>query len=231
MTQAAPSKKNNPILLSVLAVSLLFLVILNLWSATVLAESCGILHPIIFEIDIDHIDYADDRVSIMEAQLPRTAAPDVPRQEIPHDWESCLQYWGHADQNGFRLNAYGINELAYEPLMEYDEDATPSAEVLPAKIILSEAGTIFLYLILPSLVLLMPIATLHAVRKDSTLLWFVMGGLAAAQALTSALLYIHLSDVSGIQALAEFGYSIFGGTTTGTAIAFLGKMLDIFRED
>jgi hypothetical protein len=231
MSEAVAARKNNPILLSFLAVALLFLVVLNLWSATVIAESCGVLHPFLFEIDIDYIDIGDDRVSLVQAQLPLTAPPDVPREEIPHNWQSCLQYWGYAEENSYRLNAYGINELAFEALIAYDADAEPGAELLPAKIILSEAGTIFLYLILPSVVLLMPIATLHAIRKDSTMLWFVMGGLAAAHALTSALLYIHLSDVSGIQALAEFGYSIFGGTTTGTAIAFLGKMLDIFRED
>jgi hypothetical protein len=225
------NRKNNPILLSVLAVILLFLIIFNLWAATVLSESCGVVHPILFEIDIDYIDEADDRVSIIKADLPATAQPDVPREEIPHEWESCLQYWGHADNNGFRLNAYGINELAYDALEEYDDDAMPIAENLPSGIVLSETGTVFLYLVLPSLVLLMPIATLSAIRKDSTLLWITMGGLAAAQALTSALLYIHFSDVSGITALAEFGYSIFGGTTTGTAIAFMGKMLDIFREN
>ena len=52
----------------------------------------------------------------------------------------------------------------------------------------------------------------------------------AAHVLTSSLVYVHLATVSGIEALANFAYGILTGAATGSAIAFMGKVLENFNH-
>jgi len=99
---------------------------------------------------------------------------------------------------------------------------------LRSEVVLSGIGTLALYLFVPGLVVLLPIITVFLIRRESGIWWVVMLSLVAAYVLTSSLLYISLAEVSGIEALTDFGSGIFGAVTTGTAIAFMGKGLENF---
>jgi hypothetical protein len=96
---------------------------------------------------------------------------------------------------------------------------------------LTPFGQFLFYVILPGFAILLPIITVFMLKGDWEALWFTSLILVALYLLTSALLYVHLGTVSGIVALSEFAYGIFGGTATGAAIAFMTKVLDNFSID
>lgn len=109
-------------------------------------------------------------------------------------------------------------------------DTTNTNCTVRATVTLSLIGRIVFYVILPIIVILLPVVTVWILRKQNILWWSVMMVLVAAQVMTTALLFIHLSEISGIGALNDFGTGIFGGTITASALAFIGKVIENFSE-
>ncbi len=224
----------------VLGILLILLTIANLFGSSTIVEACGLVHPVVFEIDVDTIALEDnDRLSLARGSLEFTdmPEPDVFREdEIPNYWPSCVQYWGYVADDSFRINVYGIDAFAPGIVRTIDQenrtvqffDEFGQQVELRTDVVLSDFGTLALYLFVPGLVVLLPIITVFLIRRESGIWWVVMLSLVAAYVLTSALLYISLADVSGIAALTDFGSGIFGAVTTGTAIAFMGKGLENF---
>ncbi|MDQ7037167.1 MAG: hypothetical protein Q9P01_20695 [Anaerolineae bacterium] len=143
-------------------------------------------------------------------------------------WRSGIEYYGYVGDSGFIINVDGIQLVSGGA--SADNTLFDSNSIV-ATIELSETGKIMLYLIFPSLVILLPIITVYVIKREWGVIWFVMLFLVAAHVLTTSLLYVHLSSVSGIEALAEFAYGIFGGTTNRTAIALMTRALDNFGSD
>jgi len=230
----------NQILLLILGVILIILTIGNLFGSSTIVEACGLVHPVVFEIDVDTIALEDnDRLSLARGGLEFTEMPEpdvFTNDEIPNYWPSCVQYWGYVANDNFTINVYGIEEFA--PGIERVLDAETRTVTfydefgyqveLSTDVVLSDFGTLALYLFVPGLVVLLPIITVFLIKADQGFWWVVMLSLVAAYVLTSALLYISLAEVSGISALTDFGSGIFGAVTTGTAIAFMGKGLENF---
>ncbi len=225
----------------ILGAILVILTISNLVGSSSLFEACGLVHPVVFEIDVDTIILEDDdRLSFSRGALPWDAEiPDSEifrEDEIANYWESCVQYWGYVTGDGFRINVYGIDYFAPGIERVVNEGTTTTTFFdefgrqveLRSEVVLSGIGTLALYLFVPGLVVLLPIITVFLIRRESGIWWVVMLSLVAAYVLTSSLLYISLAEVSGIEALTDFGSGIFGAVTTGTAIAFMGKGLENF---
>ncbi|MCA9912830.1 MAG: hypothetical protein KC496_05760 [Anaerolineae bacterium] len=224
-----------------LGIILIVLTISNLVGSSTLFEACGLVHPIVFEIDVDTIILEDDdRLSFARQPIPwDTEMPDseiFAEDEVANYWESCVQYWGYVAGDEFRINVYGIDYFAPGITRLVDEqtgtitffDEYDRQVELRSEVVLSAFGTLALYLFVPGLVVLLPIITVFLIRRESGIWWVVMLSLVAAYVLTSSLLYISLADVSNISALTDFGSGIFGAVTTGTAIAFMGKGLENF---
>lgn len=225
----------------ILGAILVILTISNLVGSSTLFEACGIVHPAIFEIDVDTIILEDDdRLSFSRGAIPwDTEVPDseiFAEDEIANYWESCVQYWGYVAGDEFRINVYGIDYFAPGITRIVDEqnsaitffDEYDRQVTLRSEVVLSAFGTLALYLFVPGLVVLLPIITVFLIRREAGMWWVVMLSLVAAYVLTSSLLYISLAEVSNITALTDFGSGIFGAVTTGTAIAFMGKGLENF---
>jgi hypothetical protein len=232
-----------------LGILLFVLTVLNLLGSSAIVEMCGWVHPVIFEFDIDYLTIEDnDRLSLSGGNLffrTRPTAEEVGADSIANYWEGCVQYWGYIDDDRFNMNVYGINE--YAPDVErvvdaetrtvtylypnyFEDTAEPVQVQIFSNVQLSYSGTLALYLFIPGLVVLLPIITVFLIRRESGMWWVVMLSLVASYVLTSSLLYISFADVSGIDALTDFGTGIFGGVTTGTAIAFMTKGLENFGE-
>lgn len=230
----------HQLVLIVLGIMMLGLTVSNLFASSTIVESCGLVHPVIFEIDVDSVVLSvNDRLSLARGELAFTEPPSgTSEDELPNYWESCVQYWGYVSEGNFRINAYGIGAFATGITSTVDPDTGTETYFdsldrqvqLQSAVVLSDIGTLMLYLFVPGLVVLLPIITVFLIRSDTGLWWIVMLSLVAAYVLTSALLYISLADVSGISALTDFGTGIFGAVTTGTAIAFMSKGLENFGQ-
>ncbi len=236
----------------IIAVILSALTFVNVYSAGIAVEdSCEQIHPLLFQIQIS-ADVRDPRlpnyVNVIDEDYvkktnqerdARESGINLAAQGLPSD--TCLQTYGRSDpgQDGaFTLDQDGMTEFAawYNEIYGIDEygyiDTPPSEEdnqvisVVP-EVQLSNFGKNWLYFILPAYVILLPIITIALIRSlDSKFWWYVMISLVAALAMTSALVYIELADVSGLNTLTDFGTGIFGGTITGTALAFMGKLIE-----
>ena len=222
--------------IQVIVVTLMFIMLiiigLNLTYANVFGEECGYLHPTLFTIEAASIDTETN----YQWSAPFNAIPADMEHNIPDMsptepdyadlWRSCIEYYGYVSSSGFIINVDGIELVTGGDTEYFSEDST-----IVASVELSESGQMILYIIIPSLVILLPIITVYIIRREWGIIWFIMLFLVAAHALTTSLLYVHLSDVSGIGTLAEFAYGIFGAATTGTAIAFMTRVFDNFGAD
>lgn len=218
----------------ILMLTMLIIILVNLSYANVLGEQCGNIHPSLFVIEAASID----ELTSYKWSAPNNAIPS----DIPHNdpdmnssapdyadlWRSCIEYYGYVGETGFIINIDGIQLVAGGASAD---NTLFDVNSIVATIELSDTGKIMLYLIFPSLVILLPIITVFFIKREWGIIWFIMLFLVAAHVLTTSLLYVHLSNVSGIDALAEFAYGIFGGTTTGTAIAFMTRVLENFGSD
>jgi hypothetical protein len=219
--------------IKIIVMSLMFILVIiisvNLLWANVFDEYCGNLHPMLFTIDAVTLDATTGYwLSAPNNIIPADTIPDYPEMS-PTDpdyadyWRSCIEYYGYMGENGFVMYTDGIALTGINP-------STDSSSIM-ATVELSESGQFMLYIFVPSLVILLPIITVYIIRREWGIIWFIMLFLVAAHALTTSLLYVHLSNVSGIETLAEFAYSIFGAATTGTAIAFMTRVFDNFGAD
>jgi hypothetical protein len=148
-------------------------------------------------------------------------------------WPSCLEYYGYLSGGTYRLNLNGFAQ--YGQGIECTFGAA-DCEVL-TRIKLSFIGQVLMYLITPGLVILLPIAAVYSVRSSRrghgawrSFQWILMLSLVALHVLTTSLLYVHLATVSGIEAQANFAYGILAGAATGSAIAFMDRVLDVFGD-
>lgn len=148
-----------------------------------------------------------------------------------NEWVSCLEYYGYVVESAYFINQDGLGEFVYGSKLDGLCDLQNSECEWSANITLTAFGQFLFYVILPGLAIILPIITVFMLKGDWEALWFVSLILVALYVLTSALLYVHLGTVSGIVALSEFAYGMFGGTATGAAIAFMTKVLDNFSID
>lgn len=148
-----------------------------------------------------------------------------------NEWVSCLEYYGYVVDTAYVINQDGIGQFVYGSKLANLCDLNSSDCHWSAQIILTAFGKFLFYVILPGLAIVLPIITVFMLKGDWEILWFISLLLVAAYVLTSALLYVHLGTVSGIVALSEFAYGMFGGTATGSAIAFMTKVLENFSID
>lgn len=236
--------------LLIVAVLLGGLIFVNLYATGLVEEdTCKQIHPRLFQIQVE-AEVRDPRlpgfVAILDddyvkqrglESAAREEGFELDAQGLPSN--SCLSTYGHVDpnqNNAFALDQDGYTEFAnwYNVFYETDEESVvnnpPDADAteivsVSAEVELNRLGKNWLYFLLPAYVILMPIITIALLRgSKSNLWWYVMISLVAALAMTSALLYIEFADVTGIDTLAEFGTGIFGGTITGTALAFMSKI-------
>lgn len=147
------------------------------------------------------------------------------------DWVSCLEYYGHVVESVYVINGEGLVRFVGASKLEVLCDFRAGECILSAQNNLTPLGQLFFFVILPGFAIILPIITVFMLKGNWEVLWFISLILVATYVLTSALLYVHLGTVSGITALSEFAYGMFGGTATGAAIAFMTKVMDNFSID
>jgi hypothetical protein len=146
---------------------------------------------------------------------------------VPLQWVSCVDYYGYVNEGSFTLNERGLTRFG----QGIECDPTQEGCTLVSRVNLNFRGQVILYLLLPGLVILLPIMGVFAIRREKgAALWIIMLVFVAAHVLTSSLVYVHLATASGIEALANFAYGILAGAATGSAIAFMGKVLENFSH-
>ncbi len=142
-------------------------------------------------------------------------------------WSSCVEYYGYVDGTNFVLNQEGLSRygLGVECIDE-------TCSNFSARIDLTFFGQMIMYIVWPALVILLPIIGVYTIRGRTGVWWWTLTLIfVALHVLTSSLLYVHLTTVSGIDALANVAYGIVAGAATGSAIAFMTKVLENFSID
>lgn len=120
-------------------------------------------------------------------------------------------------ENGIQVTAPGL------------EDASCN---INGEITLSVAGRMIFYVFLPLIVILLPVLTvLGLTRNKDRLFWSWLLILVVVHSTTTSLLFITLSQVSGIDALQDFGTGIFGGIVTGAALGFVSIVVENFAGE
>ncbi|MEO1291015.1 MAG: hypothetical protein AAFV93_25040, partial [Chloroflexota bacterium] len=149
------------------------------------------------------------------------------------EWARCLQYFGYVDDGNYVLNQNGliwflVGTEAEEKLFNTCAESTIPREFLEqcvrSSIRLSSEGRMFFFVLLSILVVSLPIFIVDALEGQRVLVWYIFLMIVVVQATTTAMLFLHLGQVSGIAALEEFGYGIFGGIATGAALVFIDKV-------
>jgi|GEM_PF-5536108 len=153
-----------------------------------------------------------------------------------HNWAGCLQYYGFVNNDGFTINSngyfwfvpFGIASKAEENCQVGDDALFREflEQCVNASVSVSPTGRLIFFVLLSILVVGLPILIVDALEGQRETIWYLFLLLVAVQATTTAMLFLHLGSVSGIEALAEFGYGIFGGITTGSALAFIDKLVN-----
>ena len=146
----------------------------------------------------------------------------------PLQWTSCVDHYGYVDGTSFTLNQRGLQRFGQGTFCNPNEEGC----TIVSHVSLNFFGQMIFYLILPGLVILLPFIAIFAIRDEGgSLVWIMMLMFVATHVLTSSLLYVHLATASGIEALANFAYGILAGAATGSAIAFMDKVLDKFKDE
>lgn len=116
--------------------------------------------------------------------------------------------------NGIQVTAPGL------------EDASCN---INGEITLSVTGRMIFYVFLPLIVILLPVLTvLGLTRNRDRLFWSWLLILVVIHSTTTSLLFINLAQVSGIDALQDFGTNIFVGIVTAAALGFVGIVVENF---
>ncbi|MEO1164119.1 MAG: hypothetical protein AAFV98_10075 [Chloroflexota bacterium] len=154
-------------------------------------------------------------------------------------WSACLQYYGFVSDGGFVINRNGFNwfltgTVANEALEACDTSERTFRDTLEqcvqSSVRLSATGRIFFFVMLAILVVSLPIFIVDIIEAYGEIVWYIFLMLVVVQATTTAMLFLHLGAVSGIDALSEFGYSIFGGITVGAALVFIDRVASRTRD-
>jgi len=153
-------------------------------------------------------------------------------ERIATDWSACLQYYGLFSDSGFSINANGSFWFLPDSLADSVEEACEALSTVREKldqcvqssVRVSATGRIIFFVLLAILVVALPIFIVDTLEGQRETVWYLFLLLVAIQATTTAMLFLHLGTVSGIEALSEFGYGIFGGITTGSALVFIDKL-------
>ncbi len=154
------------------------------------------------------------------------------------NWSACLEYYGFVSGEDFTINSNGFvwfltSSLANDVLNTCEADGTFRARLeqcVQASVHVSATGRLIFFVLLAVLVVSLPIFIVDALEGQRETIWYIFLFLVAIQATTTAMLFLHLGEVSGINALAEFGYSIFGGITTGSALVFIERLANRARD-
>ena len=178
------------------------------------------------DIDADFIEIrlvsAEETTNFGSEYLFLRRDPSAPVQ-----WSSCVDHYGYVDDKSFTLNRRGLDRFGQGISCNPNEEGCR----IDARITLNFFGQMMFYLILPGLVIILPFIGILAIRDAGGAgIWFMILVFVAIHVLTSSLLYVHLATVSGIEALANFAYGILAGAATGSAIAFMDKVLDKFKD-
>ncbi|GEM_PF-4433789 len=105
------NRLTRQISLTTIGILMIVVSILNLSFSSVLTETCGIVHPVLFEVSVEVIELNEDNLNIpfSNSALPVEPMPDaIDESLIAVNWESCLQYYGYTDSGGnFQTNYLG----------------------------------------------------------------------------------------------------------------------------
>lgn len=154
------------------------------------------------------------------------------------NWSACLQYYGFVSAEDFTINANGFvwfltSSLANDVLDTCEVEGSFRAQLqqcVQASVRVSPIGRLIFFVLLAVLVVSLPIFIVDALEGQRETIWYIFLFLVAIQATTTAMLFLHLGEVSGINALSEFGYGIFGGITTGSALVFIERLANRARD-
>lgn len=157
---------------------------------------------------------------------------------VATNWSACLEYYGFVSADGFTINNNGFfwfvsSSLANNVLATCEGDGTVRSQLeqcVQASVRVSPTGRVIFFILLAVLVVSLPIFIVDALQGQRETVWYIFLFLVAIQATTTAMLFLHLGDVSGIEALSEFGYGIFGGITTGSALVFIERLANRARD-
>ncbi len=150
-----------------------------------------------------------------------------------NSWGGCLQYYGFLDNDGYTINSNGYYWFVPQSLANKAGEICAGGddtfrafleECVNATINISPLGRIIFFVLLAIIVVSLPILIVDSLEGQRETLWYLFLLLVVVQATTTAMLFLHLGSVSGIEALSEFGYGIFGGITTGSALVFIDKL-------
>ncbi len=158
-----------------------------------------------------------------------------------NEWPSCLQYFGFVGDSGYVINLNGFiwflaGTEAEGKLVDTCDtsEETSTREFLEqcvqATIRLSSTGRMIFFVLLAIIVVSLPIFIVDSLEGQRESVWYMFLMLVVVQATTTAMLFLHLGQVSGIGALEEFGYGIFGGITTGAALVFIDKVAERAKD-
>lgn len=157
---------------------------------------------------------------------------------IATNWSACLEYYGFVSTDRFTINRNGLfwfvsSSMANNVLETCEGDGTIRSQLeqcVQASVRVSPTGRVIFFILLAVLVVSLPIFIVDALQGQRETVWYIFLFLVAIQATTTAMLFLHLGDVSGIEALSEFGYGIFGGITTGSALVFIERLANRARD-
>lgn len=199
-------------------------------------DSADLLSGILVEGDI----HKDERIQYtVELEAGRSYLIDLNGTEgfeqperLATEWSACLQYYGFVSDNGFSINANGFWWFLTSSLADGALDSCESvstlrdqlAQCVQSTVSVSATGRIIFFVLLAILIVSLPIFIVDTLEGQRETIWYLFLLLVAVQSTTTAMLFLHLGTISGIEALSEFGYGIFGGITTGSALVFIDKL-------
>lgn len=183
------------------------------------------------------ISQEDSRTSDVSVQSERRTSFFLDSSSnVANRWSSCLQYYGFVSDTGYNINDNGLTWFisgteAEDKLLEVCTSNISAetireflAECVQSSISVSTTGRLIFFVLLAILVVSLPIFILDVLEGQREIIWYLFLFLVVVYATTTAMLFLHLGDISGIEALSEFGFGIFGGITTGAALVFIDKL-------
>lgn len=184
-----------------------------------------------YEITVSGVNGASDAAPRTQGYAENSAWSASPG--AASEWAQCLQYFGYVNDGNYVLNENGLIWFIVDSDAEDKLFDTCAESVIPREFLeqcvrssirLSSEGRMLFFVLLAILVVSLPIFIVDALEGQRELTWYIFLMLVVVQATTTAMLFLHLGQVSGIAALEEFGYGIFGGITTGAALVFIDKV-------
>lgn len=159
---------------------------------------------------------------------------------VPELNPACLQFYGFSNvsEESYKLNQNGFTRFVQSqknlcPIQ--DPDATVD-ELLDScsvrsSVSLTIFGRLMLLRVAPLLAVVLPLILIAIVSGSSRSELVAGAFFAAAFVLTISVFYLQMGDVAATGDFKEIAYALFGGVSTGAALAVISSVIERFSQD